>query len=378
MLVSLKELAEELGAGVLCSDPADVSRQIADVATLETAGGAHLAYVDSDKHLPKLAGCRAAAVLVNTPLASRAQSHFQGPLLTVENARDTFIIAMLRFRPAPLRKLIGVSPAAIVRETARVGSGTNVHPGACIGERAVIGRDCDIHPGVVIGDGCLIGDGVILYPNVVLYRDVRIGDRVIVHAGAVLGADGFGYRLVHGEYVKIPHTGTVILEDDVEIGANATIDRAMVGATVIGSGTKIDNLVMIGHNCEIGRHNAFASQVGFAGSVKTGDYVRCAGQAGLADHLHLGDRCTVGPQAGVHADIPAGLKVHGSPALPDKEQIRLVLTLQKLPQMYRDVQALLKQVAALESRVGEKVSGESVSGAGATDAGSANTHRSAA
>src|SRR5690606_19058989 len=129
------------------------------------------------------------------------------------------------------------------------------------------GRQCEIHTGAVISEDCVLGDGVIVYPNAVLYRDLRIGHRVIIHAGAVLGADGFGYRFVDGQYIKIPHTGTVVLEDDVEIGANATIDRAMVGVTVIGRGTKIDNLVMIGHNCEIGEHNAFASQVGLAGSV---------------------------------------------------------------------------------------------------------------
>jgi UDP-3-O-[3-hydroxymyristoyl] glucosamine N-acyltransferase len=176
-----------------------------------------------------------------------------------------------------------------------------------------------------------------------------LGQRVIIHAGAVIGADGFGYRFHHNAYIRIPHTGSVIIEDDVEIGAGATIDRGMVGATVIGAGTKIDNQVMIAHNCRIGRHNAFASQVGIAGSTVTEDYVRCAGQVGIADHLHLGRGCTLGPKAGVHVDVPAGAKWHGMPAGPDKEQIRLHLCVQRLPELLKQVHDLQARLAALET-----------------------------
>lgn len=350
MTVSLATLSAQLGAELYRDDravEADVS--IADVASLEQAGPHDLTYVESDKHLPRLAHCRAAAVLVKQELVAKARGHFAGPLLAVADAQDAFIRAMVAFRPAPERESIGISPRAIVAPSARIGAATNIHPLACIGERVEIGEHCEIHPGAVIGDDCRIGNGVTIYPNAVLYARTEVGHRSIIHAGAVLGADGFGYRFAGGRYVKIPHTGHVKIGEDVEIGAGATIDRGMVGPTVIGNGTKIDNLVMIAHNCEIGQHNAFASQVGFAGSVKTDDYVRCAGQAGVANHLHIGKGSTLGPKAGVHLDVPPGETWHGMPAGPDKDQIRKALCVEKLPDMRRELQSLVRQVAALQA-----------------------------
>jgi UDP-3-O-[3-hydroxymyristoyl] glucosamine N-acyltransferase len=350
MPVSLASLAVQLGAdldlGSAGEDPG-----ICDVAALEQAGPTDLTYLDGDKHLPRLASCRAGGVLVNRELAAKARQHFAGPLLTVAQAQEAFILAMVTLRPPARRPTLGVSPQAVVAPSARIGGATNVHPLACIGERVVIGEHCDIHSGVVIGNDCVIGDGVTIYPNAVLYPGMQIGCRVIIHAAAVIGADGFGYRFHNGAYLKIPHTGTVRIEDDVEIGAGTTIDRGMVGATVIGMGTKIDNQVMIGHNCQIGRHNAFASQVGFAGSTVTEDYVRCGGQAGVSDHLRLGKGCTLGPKAGVHVDVPPGEKFHGMPAGPDKEQIRIHLHVQRLPELRKELQALVQRVAMLERQL---------------------------
>ena len=179
-----------------------------------------------------------------------------------------------------------------------------------------------------------------------------VGNRVILHAGAVIGADGFGYRTVNGRHERIPHFGTVRIEDDVEVGANTTIDRAMVDETVIGQGTKLDNLVMIGHNCEIGRHNLIVSQVGFAGSVTTGDYVVCAGQVGIADHVHLGSRWVLGAKAGVHKDVPDGERHVGVPAVPEVECMRVVMALQKLPEMRQQFRKLERQVAELAALAG--------------------------
>ena len=353
MPVSLAALTAQLGAvlhtGTAGLRPDDI---VSDVAGLEQAGPTDLTYVERERHLTRLQGSHAGALLIPATLLPQARAHYDGPLLSVADPKEAFIAAMLALRPQPGRPAIGVSPRAVVAESARVGTGTNVHPLACIGEHVVIGDHCDIHPGVVIGDNCRIGDGVIIYPQAVLYPYVQVGCRVIVHAAAVIGADGFGYTFKQGAYVKIPHTGIVRIEDDVEIGAGTTIDRGMVGATVIGAGTKIDNQVMVAHNCEIGRHNAFASQVGFAGSTVTEDYVRCGGQAGIADHLRLGKGCTLGPKAGVHVDVPAGAKYHGMPAGPDKEQIRIHLHVQKLPEMRQELQALLRRVAELEQRLG--------------------------
>jgi len=196
-----------------------------------------------------------------------------------------------------------------------------------------------------------LGDDCLIYPNVVLYAGVQIRSRVIIHANAVIGADGFGYRFREGRYQKIPHLGWVSIEDDVEIGAATTIDRGMIGATVIGEGTKLDNLVMIGHNCELGKHNAFASQVGLAGSVTTGDYVRCAGQVGIADHVHLGTAAVFGAKAGIHKDMEAGKTYLGAPATEEQDQMRILMSLRKVPELRAHFRQLEKQVADLQQQL---------------------------
>jgi UDP-3-O-[3-hydroxymyristoyl] glucosamine N-acyltransferase len=179
---------------------------------------------------------------------------------------------------------------------------------------------------------------------VVLYDDCVLGNRVIIHANAVIGADGFGYRVVDGRHIKVPQLGWVEIEDDVEIGACSTIDRGTFGATRVRTGTKIDNLVMIGHNCQIGRHNVLCSQVGIAGSTSTGDYVVMAGQVGVADHLTIGDQVTIGAKSGVPGNIPAKSQVLGTPATPHKEQVRMMKTLEKLPQIRKDLQRIKKHL----------------------------------
>ena len=224
-----------------------------------------------------------------------------------------------------------------------------IYPFVAIGEEVEVGEGTTIHPGAVIGERCKIGRDCVIHPNAVLYADVVLGDRVEVHAGTVLGGDGFGYRLVGGKHVKVPQTGRVEVGDDVEIGANCTVDRATFEATRIGAGTKIDNLVMIGHNNQIGRHNLLCGQVGIAGSCKTGDYVVMAGQAGIKDQTDIGDRVMVGAQAGVHRNIPGGQQVLGSPAIPVREQRRIFTMIAKLPEMYRMLRDLSTQVALLTS-----------------------------
>ena len=198
-----------------------------------------------------------------------------------------------------------------------------------------------------ISAGCRLGRDCIIHPNAVLYQNVILGDRVEIHAGSVLGGDGFGYRQIDGRHVKIPHSGRLEVENDVEIGANCTIDRATFEATRIGEGTKIDNLVMIGHNNQIGRHNLLCGQVGIAGSCKTGDYVVMAGQAGIKDKTQIGDRVMVGAQAGVHRNVPEGQQVLGSPAVPVREQRRIFQMIARLPEMHRQLRELTAKVAAL-------------------------------
>jgi UDP-3-O-[3-hydroxymyristoyl] glucosamine N-acyltransferase len=329
----------------------DATRMIQDVAPLTAATAGDLAYVASDKQLRALATTQAGAVLISRAMAPADTDLARRALILVDDAQRAFISAMLTLRPRPPRRHTGISPRATIASTAAIGPECNVGPGAVIGERVILGARCDVHPGVVIGDGCRIGDDVTLHPNAVLYHDVRIGNRVIIHATAVIGADGFGYRFESGRFQHIPHTGTVVIEDDVEIGAGTTIDRAMIGATLIGEGTKLDNQVMIAHNCVIGKHNAFAAQVGLAGSATTGDYVRCGGQVGVADHAHIGAGCSIGAMAGVSGNVPDGERYHGIPAGPEKEAVKAHLALKKLPEMRNQLRALEAAVRKLEQLV---------------------------
>jgi len=226
-------------------------------------------------------------------------------------------------------------------------------PFAYVGEDSVIGEGSTLYPGAVVGDRCTLGREVVIRPNAVLYDDVMLGDRVEIHSGTVIGGDGFGYRMVDGRHVKVPQTGRVEIASDVEVGSNCTIDRATFEATRIGEGTKIDNLVMIGHNNQIGKHNLLCGQVGIAGSCKTGDYVVMAGQAGIKDKTEIGDQVIVGAQAGVHRNIPSGSQVLGSPAIPLREQRRLFQVIARLPEMHKQLRELAAQVALLMGRKDE-------------------------
>lgn len=318
---------------------------VTGAASLEKAGPHEISFALDDRHIKTVAASRAGACIVGK--AQGAKIDPAGKVLVlVDDPLEAFLSVLRVFRPQRDRPAIGVSPAAFVSSTAQLGPGCNVYPGVFVDDGAIIGPNCELYPGVVIGRDCRIGANCTLYPHVVLYADVVLGDRVIVHASAVLGADGFGYRFKEGQFVKIPQLGSVHVHNDCEIGACTTIDRGMIGPTVIGAGTKLDNLVMIGHNCELGRHNAFASQVGLAGSVTTGDYVRCAGQVGIKDHIHLGAGSVLGAKSGVHKDVPAGETHVGYPAGLEKDQLRIVMSLNKVPEMR-------KQIRELESRLAE-------------------------
>jgi UDP-3-O-[3-hydroxymyristoyl] glucosamine N-acyltransferase len=351
MPISLQELASRIDGRIWGRS----NVELADVAPLDAAGPDHLAYVDSRKSLPALKTTRAGAVLITETLAATIPDAERPiPLVFVEDPQAAFIAAMLLFRPQRPRAVTGISPQALVSPSATLGPECNVSPHAQIGDDVVLGARCDIGPGAIIGEGCVIGEDCIVHANSVLYPRVTLQDRVTVHAHAVIGADGFGYRFVDGTLQKIPHTGTVLIEEDVEIGAGATIDRAMMGTTVIGRGTKLDNQVQIAHNCRVGRHNAFASQVGLAGSVTTGDYVQCGGQVGVADHCTIVGGVKFGGQAGIMGDITEPGNYHGSPALPEKEAIKNYLNTLKVAEIRDQIKALTAQLARLEQQLQEQ------------------------
>jgi len=302
---------------------------------LKDAQSGHLSFVDHEKHLYHAQQSPASALIAPRNFKDTGKT-----MIYVADALGAFADIYARLHGIEQQDEERIHARACIDDTATIGARANIGANVVIGARTTIGQRCRISPGVVIGRGCILGDDVTIYPNAVLYDGTIVGNRVILHAGAVIGADGFGYRTLSGKHVKVPQLGNVVLQDDVEIGANTTIDRGTFGSTVICEGTKIDNLVMIGHNCRIGRHNLFVSQVGIAGSCKTGDYVVIAGQAGIADHCTIGDFTQVGGKAGVHKDIAARQKMLGNPATTDKEYLRSVMCIAKLPELRREVKRI--------------------------------------
>jgi UDP-3-O-[3-hydroxymyristoyl] glucosamine N-acyltransferase len=268
-------------------------------------------------------------------------------VIEVDDPMAAFLAVRSHLSGGPRARWTGIHPQSSVAPSARIGQDVAIYPFAYVGEDAAIGDGTTLHPGAVIGAGCTLGRDCVIHPNAVLYPNVILGDRVEVHAGTVLGGDGFGYRMMGGRHVKIPHSGRLVVGDDVEVGSNCTIDRATFEATRIGEGTKIDNLVMIGHNNQIGRHNVLCGQVGIAGSCSTGDYVTMAGQAGIKDNTKIGNGVVVGAQAGVHRNVPDGQHVLGSPAIPGREQRRIFQMIARLPEMHRQLRELSAQIALL-------------------------------
>ena len=297
---------------------------IASVAPLASADGNQLAFLSNRKYAAELAATKAGAILVPKKLEGNDPRWIR-----VEDPYFAFAKIMTRWfsnRPVPK----GISPKAVVAESAKLGANVALGHFTTIGENVVIGNNVTIFQGVSIEAGSVVGDDCIIYPNVVIYDGTRIGNRCIIHSGVVIGSDGYGFATHGGKHHKIPQIGVVRIEDDVEIGAGTTIDRAALGETVIGEGTKIDNLVQIGHNVKVGKHCLLVSQVGIAGSTELGDYVAVAGQSGFSGHLKIGNRVQVAAKSAVLEDVPDDTKVMGSPAVPFTEFARRHAAVKKL------------------------------------------------
>ncbi len=339
MSVTLRQLAD-LVQGQLVGDDNLV---ISSARSLGEAREGDITFVESDKTASQLHQSKASAAVVppTVPINGKALIQVADPLMAFVS-----IVRHLHGKPAPGPH--GIDPRACVDPTAQIGAEPSIHPFAVVGPGAILGRRCRIHSGAVVGRDCRLGDDVILYPNAVLYDDTVLGQRVVVHANAVVGADGFGYRFHQGRHTKVPQLGHVEIGDDVEIGACSTIDRGTFQATRIGEGTKIDNLVQVAHNCQIGRHNLLISQMGIAGSSSTGNYVVIAGQVGITDHVHIGDGAIIGAKAGVTKDVPAGQRTLGAPATPERDQKRILMSLEKLPEMRRDIRRIKQQLGLQE------------------------------
>jgi UDP-3-O-[3-hydroxymyristoyl] glucosamine N-acyltransferase len=302
----------------------DRTRSITTVAPLSQANGDQLTFLSNRKYAAELAATKAGAILVPKKLEGADPRWIR-----VDDPYFAFAKIMTRwFSKRPIPK--GISPKAVVAESAKLGNNVALGHFATIGENVVVGKNVTIFQNVSVEAGSVIGDDCIIYPNVVIYDGSRIGDRCIIHSGVVIGSDGYGFATHGGKHHKIPQIGIVRIEDDVEIGAGTTIDRAALGETVIGEGTKIDNLVQIGHNVKVGKHCLLVSQVGIAGSTELGDYVAVAGQRGFSGHLKIGNRVQVAAKSAVLNDVPDDTKVMGSPAVPFTEFARRQAVVKKL------------------------------------------------
>jgi UDP-3-O-[3-hydroxymyristoyl] glucosamine N-acyltransferase len=343
--VRLGELAERIG----CRPEGDAGIEIARVRPLDEAGPTDLTFITDARHLSRLPASRAGAVILSesAPPADRPALRSANPYLALAHALATL-------HPVePARP--GIHPSAVVAPDAVVDAEASVGPLCVVGSGARIGAGTVLDAQVFVGADVRIGRDCRIFPQVTLREGTELGDRVAVHAGAVIGADGFGYARDGARYVKIPQVGRVILEDDVEIGANVAIDRATLGVTRIGRGSKIDNLVQIAHNVQVGEDTVIVAQVGIAGSSRIGSRVVLAGQVGVVDHLQIGDGATVGAQAGVGKDVPPGAMVLGSPAVPHLEFKRQLAATARLPQMGRRLRVMEERLRALEAQVGGSV-----------------------
>ena len=349
MSATLKQLCEELErVGMKPALRGDGQRVVTGVATLEDAGDGQISFLSNPKYEKLLTTTRAQAVVLKPDVAAPDSLD----LIRVDNPYAAITALLVSLHGYREHRPVPPTPQhSHIAPSARIGKNATIHPGVTIADEVVIGDNAVIYPGCYVGPRCRIGDKLLLYPNVVIYDDTVVGDRVTIHAGTVVGNDGLGYAPVNGKWVKIPQIGTVELGDDVEIGSNCSIDRATVGKTRIGSGTKFSNLIAIGHGTQIGEHCMFVAQVGVAGSVNVGKHVTMAGQAGVVGHIQIGDNATVGAKAGVAHSVPAGETVLGQPAAPIGDARRRMALVGRLPDLNRTVKQLEKRIAELESKL---------------------------
>ena len=335
------EIAERLGGEV----DGDANTLLTGLASSEAARPGDLIFAETPAHFLAAEQSAASGILVSSPFKSSAKV-----LIRVRHARVAFARVLPLFFPAD-EYPAGIHPSAVIAPSAQVHPTAHIGPDCVLGEGVQVGARSALLGGNHLRKDARLGEDVRLFPNVVIYDRTEIGHRVTIHSGTVIGADGFGYVFDAGIHRKILQVGNVVIHDDVEIGANAAIDRGALGSTVIGAGTKIDNLVHIAHNVVVGRHCLIMGQVGFAGSTKLGDYVVIASQSGIAGHLSLGHQATVGAKSGVMRDVPDGGVVLGIPAMPDKQAKRQWIGVQQLPETVRRVRDLERLVAQLTARL---------------------------
>lgn len=324
MPLTLGQLVEMSGATL--SDEGAAARQVVDVASLSEAAAEHLSFLDNKKYVDHFKNTKAGACFVRPEMVQHAPKHVV--CLITQNPYRAYAIAAQAFYPQPAVTAF-VAPSAMIDPSARIGENCHISHGAVIGANVIIGAGCRIGARAVIEDGVTIGENTVISANVYLTHTV-IGNKVTIYPGAVIGRPGFGFAIDSAGFISVPQLGRVLIEDNVEIGANATVDRGAGPDTIIGQGTRIDNLVQIGHNVQTGRNCVIVAQAGISGSTRLGDFVMMGGQAGLAGHLSIGAGAKIAAQSGIMRDVPAGAEIMGSPAVPIKQFMRQTAIMSKM------------------------------------------------
>ncbi|MBJ6801689.1 UDP-3-O-(3-hydroxymyristoyl)glucosamine N-acyltransferase [Geomonas propionica] len=344
MKKTLREIAEHLGGTV----SGDGEILIGGLATLDDAGEGQLTFLANPKYAGKVATTNASAVLMGIG----GNTHGKNAIFHANPYLAFAKLLTLFYTSHPPR--LGVLPGSFVAPGAKIGADATIYPGASVGPGVTVGDRVTLYPGVVLYPGASVGDDVTLYANVSIRERCRIGNRVTIHDGTVVGSDGFGYAPDGSSWYKIPQIGIVVIEDDVEIGSNTVIDRAALEVTRVKRGTKIDNLVQIGHNCVIGEDCMIVSQVGISGSSQLGKHVILGGQVGVAGHIKIGDNVMIGAQSGVPGNVEPNQILSGTPVMPHREWLKSSTLVPKLPEFRKTLSALEKRVAELEEKLAGK------------------------
>lgn len=340
---TLFDIARALGVE-LPSDAAD--RPLTRVTTLEKAAAEDVAYITSDRYADRLTESAAGVVIVS---AKVKLPHTSAIVLRVPDAELAIATVLALFEPPRVKPAVGVHPSAVIAHDAKLGEGAAVGPHVSVGPGTVIGRNVVLHAGVVIGNDCVVGDDCELFPGVVLRERVTLGSRVMIHANSTIGTDGFGYRWNGKQHVKVPQIGTVVIEDDVEVGSSTCIDRAKFGETRIGRGTKIDNLVQVGHNVTVGPHCILCGGVALAGSSTLGAGVVMGGGSAAADHQTIADGVTLAARAAVAGKTERGQILAGAPAVPHRDWLKQQVLINRLPELAETVRKLEAEIERLKA-----------------------------
>lgn len=344
MEFSAKQIAEYIQGVIIGDEEATVHT----FAKIEEGIPGALSFLSNPKYTHYIYDTKSSIVLVNKDF--QPERDIQATLIKVDNAYESLAQLMTLYEMSKPKKS-GIDPLASVAASAKIGKNVYIGAFACIEEGAEIGDNAYIHPHVTVGCNAKVGENTILYPQVTIYHDCRVGNQCIIHAGAVIGADGFGFAPSAEGYEKIPQIGIAIIEDNVEIGANTCIDRSTMGATIVHKGVKLDNLIQVAHNVEVGSHTVMASQVGIAGSTKIGEWCMFGGQVGVAGHIQIGDHVNVGAQSGIPGNTKSGSSLMGYPAIEPKQFARSSAVFKKLPDMYSELGRLQREIEELKKQL---------------------------